>query len=390
MKQIASLLISIILLNASVNAQEIDYRKIAEASAWVWDDRGASPFSFPQQFIGKLDYEMVFRIKPGESKTRESTSIEFWKKGVMRTKVPLSVFTIHEDFLTYVFDEEGGTVVQVDLSTGEERWRSILKGVPVVLGSVGRKDFNLKTPNNSVVEVRIKQDECRYIAFLRSETGELLGFKAFGNSTNTDFDQAQAPTGMGSSIGGDSLANDLDLKKTLAETNWNWSETDANPLFSMINGVDSKEYKISIENGEHGNIIFIVRKVGSDNSIFSWIGHQWTVFRISENSLVFADWNPCQSGGEIVSVDLATGLEIWRTSLDGLGPNNNPDTLENMEYFNRLNICINSKYISICGNESLGRYVEFKDRSTGETLFRKLFPNERLSPSSPADSRTRR
>lgn len=392
MRQIASLLIAAVLLNESVNAQEIDYRKIAEASSWVWDDRAASPFSFTQRLIGELDYEMIFRIKPRVPGTRESKSIELWKDGVLRTKVPWSVFTIHGDFLTYVLDEGGATVVQVDLSTGKERWRSILKGIPIVLGSVGSKSFNLNAPNSSVVEVRVKQGDCRYITFLLSKTGETLGFKAFGNPAHTAFDEAKASRGMGDSngMGGKEVANGLDVSKMVAEAVWTWSDANAGPLYSLLNEINSKEYKISVESGEHGNATFIVRTTGNETKIFSWSGHQWTVFRISENELIFADWNPRLSGGEIVSFDLAIGEEKWRTRLDGLGPENKPDPFDDNEYSNRLDIGISSEYITIWGNESLGRYVEFKNRSTGDTLFRKLFPNERLRPSSPADARTMR
>lgn len=182
MREIATLFIAACLLHESVNAQEIDYRKFVETSPWSWDSSAATPFAFAQHFIGELDIEIVFRIKPKGSGIRDSNSIEFWKESVLRTKIPWSVFTINGDLLTHVLDEGGGTVVQVDLTTGKERWRSILEGVPIVLGSVGRKEFNLVTPNSSVVEVRSRQGDCRYIAILRSETGETLGFKAFGDS----------------------------------------------------------------------------------------------------------------------------------------------------------------------------------------------------------------
>lgn len=179
MRQLAPLFIAGCLFHVSASAQEIDYQKFVETSPWRWDSSAATPFAFAQKFSGECDYEIVYRIKPTTSGLRDTNSIEFWKDGVLRAKIPWSVFAMNGDLLTYVLDERDGTVVQVDLTTGKERWRSVLEGVPILTGTVGYKQFNLDTSDSSIVDVRSNQNGCRYIAVLHSETGKTLGCKVF-------------------------------------------------------------------------------------------------------------------------------------------------------------------------------------------------------------------
>lgn len=397
MRQNFSILIIACLMKMTAFGQDpIDYQKIADDSSWTWNDEAANPLSFPQRSLGELNYEVVFRIQPREHGSRDSKSIELWKDGVLQTKFPWTLFTIHGDSLTYVLDKGRTTVVQVDLSVGKERWRSTLKDVPIPTGTLGGKKINLEASNNQILKIRVDDNGCRYLVFLRSETGKILGLKvfescsAFRNSKETNSNENLGGMGSDNEIGGNRLPTGLDVRKMTAEAVWNWSETNASPFYSLMNGVDSNKYKISIESGKHGNATFTVRNAGDENEVFSWSGHQWTIFRISDKELIFADWNPRLSGGEIVSVDLATGEEEWRTKLDGLGPENKPDPFNDREYFNRLNVDIRPEYIAISGSETLGQYIEYKDRNTGQTLFRKVFPSEDSRPSSPADARTKR
>ena len=45
-----------------------------------------------------------------------------------------------------------------------------------------------------------------------------------------------------------------------------------------------------------------------------------------------------------------------------------------------MNLNVGDEVVTIWGNESLGRYVEFKSTATGETLGNKVFPKPMTQP----------
>jgi len=69
-------------------------------------------------------------------------------------------------------------------------------------------------------------------------------------------------------------------------------------------------------------------------------------------------------------VDLSKGNELWRSPLKALGE------ISHSSYLNRMTIDANDEVVSIYGNESMGRYLEFKDARTGKTVGHKRFSKQ--------------
>lgn len=168
----------------------------------------------------------------------------------------------------------------------------------------------------------------------------------------------------GSANGGDGM----DYQKVADGAQWGWSESEAGPFYCMGQLPEKYGVRIATLPGERSRFTFAVTRDSRD--LYTWRGHRWSIFRVSDDQLFYADWNPNASGGDIVAVDLRTAKELWRSSLQALGP------VEHSAYANHLNLTMNSEVITILGNEGAGRYIEFKSVETGKTVGHKIFPKD--------------
>jgi len=100
--------------------------------------------------------------------------------------------------------------------------------------------------------------------------------------------------------------------------------------------------------------------------VYTWLGHVNSVFRIQEDRLYYARFHPISSGGSVVAVDLKTGKELWDSPLQGIG------LVEHSAYRNLMNLDANLEVVWVWGNE-MGRYLEYKDVTTGKTVGRRIF-----------------
>lgn len=383
MKYLFAIFLLTLAFHKSLNGQEFDYQKFADNSNWSWDASRTTPFSSPQLSSGELDYEVVFRIKPPAPPSRRLKTVEIWKDGVLKTELPWAVFTIDGDRVTYVSGKDHGTVVQVDLNTGKESWRTVLTGVPLVGGSLGMMQFNLKRSNSSTIEIRTYQDGIRYLAFLDFDSGENLGYRAFDKTAETTSGKAWTSSGgLGNSneSGGredrDSgelpqQESQIDYQELADDSEWQWKKSRVGPLLEGFS--QTADYGIKVETLEDGGHLKIsVVSAFSEREIFSWRGNYVSVFEVAGDRLYFADWSPVGTGGEIVAVDLVSGKELWREALLALGP------IEHSAYSNSLKLELKEKAVWIWGNESSGKYFEIKMLDTGKTVGHKIFPQVKV------------
>ncbi|HUT12403.1 MAG TPA: hypothetical protein VMY42_18030 [Thermoguttaceae bacterium] len=161
----------------------------------------------------------------------------------------------------------------------------------------------------------------------------------------------------------------VDYQKLADGAPWRFSDAAANPLFCMWRhaGPDYDVWLIREAKDHHALTIKIIK---DDRPAYQWKGHELSVFRIQGDRLYFAAFDHDGSGGNIVAVDLNQGDELWRSPLKALGD------IEHSAYLNRMTIDANDEVVSIYGNESMGRYVEFKDVRTGKTVGHKQFPKQ--------------
>ena len=168
----------------------------------------------------------------------------------------------------------------------------------------------------------------------------------------------------------------IDYQKTADGARWGWRSEMSNPLGCI--GQCGDKYDIRLLSTKNDRYSLIITITLGDQQVFSWKGHVHSVFRILEDRLYYAKFNPGSSGGSIVAVDLQTGKQLWESPLKALGP------IRHSAYRNLLTLDANHEVVSVDGNESMGKYVEFKDVITGATVGHKIFIGEK--PPNKADS----
>ncbi len=147
---------------------------------------------------------------------------------------------------------------------------------------------------------------------------------------------------------------------------WEWHEFMTSPLDCVSQCHDKYDLRI-LRQGKNPTKLSLTILSG-DHELYSWEGHMYSAFRILNEHLYYANFSPYVGGGEIVAVDLKTGKELWRSQLQALGP------AERSSNRNRINLtCYSEGVVAITGNETMGRYLEFKKISTGETIGHRIF-----------------
>ncbi len=102
-------------------------------------------------------------------------------------------------------------------------------------------------------------------------------------------------------------------------------------------------------------------------------GSLQSVFRIQKNALFFAHFTPTRTGCEVAAYDLASGKEIWRTKLEGLG------RIGHEQYRNRVTIDLSGGdgkedgVVTVTGKETYGDYREVLDQKTGKQLAHRVY-----------------
>ena len=143
-----------------------------------------------------------------------------------------------------------------------------------------------------------------------------------------------------------------------------WKETPAEKDWAACVARYLGDYQVeSVRSGLTGSKLTLQVR---DNGllVFTWKGHDYTVFTRSGGVLYLADYSPISTGCAVVAYDLKARRELWRTELEGIGG------VSHSKYHNRVTIGLVSdgKVVVVCGDEGSGRYVERLNARTGEDL----------------------
>ena len=157
----------------------------------------------------------------------------------------------------------------------------------------------------------------------------------------------------------------INYGKTAAAAEWHWSDELATPLACLRQAGD--KYDVTLINSHADRYKLRIEVSRNGRPVYGWNGHFDSVFRILDDRLYYADFKTSGSGGEVVGVDLNTRKELWRSRLDALGP------FPHSAYLNRINLDANREVVSVIGNDSMGRYIEFKRCDNGQTVGHKVF-----------------
>jgi hypothetical protein len=108
--------------------------------------------------------------------------------------------------------------------------------------------------------------------------------------------------------------------------------------------------------------------VDDGKELFAWEGHERSVFALSRDVLVYADFHPSSTGCSVVAYDLSNRKQLWKTKLKGLG------SINHFRYSNLVNLeILNDEVVRIFGWESAGQYIEFIDLKAGKTMGHRLY-----------------
>jgi hypothetical protein len=158
----------------------------------------------------------------------------------------------------------------------------------------------------------------------------------------------------------------INHQRAADEAGWGWRAEMANPLGRITQCGD--KYDIALQSKKDDRHALVITILADGKEVFSWKGHCYSVFRILGDRLYYADFHYSSDGGNVVAVDLKTGKKLWTSPLKGLGG------IIHSDYLNLMNLNVSDDVVTVWGNESMGRYVEFKSTATGETVGNKVFP----------------
>jgi hypothetical protein len=153
-------------------------------------------------------------------------------------------------------------------------------------------------------------------------------------------------------------------QKKADEAAWDWADERATFDYS------AKRCKFPVKadiNDRRDATITILP--GGDQAV-TFEGHTGTPFVVQGLTVYYADYHQLSTGCAVVAMDLKTGKQVWRKALKGLGP------ITHRKYFNAVAMDLDDGALRVVGKESQGRYIEFVDRETGQTLGHKVFPKD--------------
>ncbi|HKC84506.1 MAG TPA: hypothetical protein VKG02_00950 [Blastocatellia bacterium] len=158
----------------------------------------------------------------------------------------------------------------------------------------------------------------------------------------------------------------VDYQKAADSALWGWKDAEASPLWCI--GQVGVKYSIVMVSEPADRFSLTFKVLHGEKELYTWRGPVKSVFRIQEDRLYYARFSDISSGGSVVAVDLSTGKELWDSPLQGIGP------VEHSAYRNQMNLDANLEVVWVWGNESMGRYLEYKDVTTGKTIGNRIFP----------------
>jgi hypothetical protein len=158
----------------------------------------------------------------------------------------------------------------------------------------------------------------------------------------------------------------IDYQKAIDSANWAWEDEKASPFWGISQAGEKYTIVMVSKPNERYDLTFKV--LHGEKVVYTWLGHVKSVFRIQEDRLYYARFSFSGSGGSVVAVDLSTGKELWDSPLQALGP------IQHSQYLNLMNLDTNFDVVWVWGNETMGRYLEYKDVTTGKTVGHRIFP----------------
>ena len=145
---------------------------------------------------------------------------------------------------------------------------------------------------------------------------------------------------------------------------WTWSDDRATAEDSSRRLGDGYKVQIDPIPGKPWASTITLKREG--RTIYSWEGHNYSVFVNEHDVLYRADFEPGRAGCAVIAYDLRGAKPLWKTHLWGVPVGSHS------QYENRINLEIDDRHLIVYGKESYGRYIEILDLKTGKTVGQRL------------------
>jgi hypothetical protein len=162
------------------------------------------------------------------------------------------------------------------------------------------------------------------------------------------------------------LACGQTYQKIADATPWSWSADRASVTDSFLRFPNT--YQLELIRPKEKNGVVMIRLNDDGKELYSWLGHYGSVFALSGDVLVYADYGQGRNGCSLIAFDLNQKKQLWKTELKGIGP------IPHSRYANAVTLeFIDGATVRVFGNESAGKYLEFVDINTGKTVGHRVY-----------------
>jgi hypothetical protein len=152
-----------------------------------------------------------------------------------------------------------------------------------------------------------------------------------------------------------------EYQKIADATAWTWATERASVSDSFLKFPNTYQVELIRPKDKFG--VVMIRLLDDGKEALAWAGHYGSVFALSGDVLVYADFHPNRNGCSLIAFDLKQKKQLWKTDLKGLGP------IPHSRYANAVTLeFIDNATVRVFGNESAGKYLEIVDINTGKTV----------------------
>jgi hypothetical protein len=142
-----------------------------------------------------------------------------------------------------------------------------------------------------------------------------------------------------------------DYQKQADAAQWVWSSRQASLGYCVA--LHARDYEVTIHVPK-GPAYLFGKRLGvhvydGGKELCRLPAHWGTTFAGSGQTLYLADFDPLCTGCALVTIDLRTGQQLWRTALQGVG------LVSHSDYENRVSVETDGTVVTVRGKETQGR-----------------------------------
>lgn len=167
-----------------------------------------------------------------------------------------------------------------------------------------------------------------------------------------------------------------DFQEAADRADWRFREDAASPFYSALQCGGPYRIELVRDAAAGANVVRVLFSDKQGRRLLEFTGHKHTAFAERNGVAFVGHYGTGGMGCEVIAHELASGKQLWRTALKGVG-----HFAGHFAYSNLVNLAVHDdRVVTVYGRESFGSYVEFLDQKTGRTLGNRLFSEDETDP----------